>query len=222
MNRRIRPSMLSAELKLCGRLEVFQETLRSIRADSLIILVSCITNFLTAADGDSSTATHRVEPVITEVRDILASFCQEFPERYWFLAPPMYRTSPVWYLDGLPEILLKFSELMKVDCPKNLHLLPSFPNMCLEADGVHLNPYSGLEFVVHMFDSAASIIDNAKKPVQAICSLQSESIRCLEDRVHVLEQDHRRLNSSVESKSAVNAEAWDYDANCRQVFNLFS
>ena len=220
MNRRIRPSMAEAELKQCGRLEIFSETLRSIRSDTMVVIIACITNFMTATDGDSSSASHRIEPVVTEVKDILESFCQEYPERYWFLSPPMYRTSPVWYLDGLPEIMLKFSELMKMDRPRNLYLLPSFPNVGLEADGIHLNPYSGLQFVVHMFDSAASIIEDLKKPNSVANSSQSESIRCLEDRVHVLEQDHRRLNASVEAKSAVNAEAWDFDANTRYILQL--
>ena len=181
----------------------------------MVVLIACLTNFLTMSEGESSSANHRVEPVMSEVREILASYCQEFPERFWLISPPMYRTSPVWYLDGLPGIMLKFSEVMNVDRPRNLHLLPSFPSVGLEADGVHLNPYSGLEFVVHLFDSAAILLENLKKPAHVMSGVQSESIRSLEDRVHVLEQDHKRLNTSVESKAAVNAEAWDFDANCR-------
>ena len=58
----------------------------------------------------------------------------------------MYHTSPVWYLDGLPEILLLFSRIFSVDKPPNLHLLPSFSFPDFEFDGIHLLPYPGLQF----------------------------------------------------------------------------
>ena len=105
--------------------------------------------------------------------------------------------------------------MFNTDRPRNLHLLPSFPSVALEADGVHLTPFSGLEYVVHLVDYSSHIVDNLKKPQNVVSVLHSESIRCLEDRVHVLEQDHRRLNDSVEAKAAINAEAWDYDQNSR-------
>ena len=101
MSRSMRPSLSTAEVKLCGRFEVFAETLRGLRSDSTACVIASITNFLTSADGDSSSASVRVEPVLAEIKDILDSFCQEFADRYWFISPPMYRTTPVWYLDGL-------------------------------------------------------------------------------------------------------------------------
>ena len=90
--------MSSAELKSCGSLSVFAETLRSIRPESTACIVSCITNFLTSHDGDgdgapSSSASLRVEPILFDIRDVLLDFCQEQPERHWLLAPPMYHTT---------------------------------------------------------------------------------------------------------------------------------
>ena len=215
MNRRVRPAMETAELKHCGRLDIFEESIRSLHQGTVNCILSCITNFLTMTEGDSSSAAVRVEPVLTEVRELLTGFCQEFPERNWFLAPPMYRTSPVWYLDGLPEILVKFSKVFSEGKPGNLILMPSFPNPTLEADGVHLTPYSGFEFVVSLFDSADELLSNLRKTPTCLARQQTEAIRCLEDRMTYVEQDHKRLNKSVESKNAANAEAWDFDQNQR-------
>ena len=135
LNCRDRPPMASAELKMCGRLEVLAETLRSVRADSTGIILSCLTNFLTGPDtdtaGDSfSSASVRVEPVFADVREVLLSFCQEQPDRAFFLAPLMYRTSPVWHLDGPSETPLKLPETLRVvflDCQSSTRYVRSTP-----------------------------------------------------------------------------------------------
>ena len=75
----------------------------------------------------------------------------------------MYRTNPIWYLDGLSAILVKFSDMFKVDKPPNLYLLPSFNFSDLEADGVHLLPYPGMQFVVHLFDAADEALKAQKR-----------------------------------------------------------
>ena len=217
-NCRAVPMMSSAEMKSCGSLAIFAETLRSIRSDSSSVIVSCISNFLTssdAGDGPSTLASLRVEPVLQDVRGILLDFCQEQPERTWFVSPPMYRTTPQWYLDGMSEIMLKFSQIFRLDKPKNLFLLPSFTSLDLEADGVHLSPYSGFEFVSSLFYAAEDILKSAKLPSNVMQTRQTESIRVLEDRVLVIEQDQKRLNKSVEAKHVVAAEAADFAENQR-------
>ena len=206
---------LSAETKICGKFELFAETLRSIRPESTACIVSCLTNFIAEADGSSVSVSSRVEPILLEVRDVLLDFCEEQPDRLWLISPPMYRLSPVWLLDGMSEIMLKFSEVMSCEKPRNLLLLPSFPTPCLESDGIHLTPYSGLQFIVHLFDVASEAVGNLKKTPNALISIQSESIRSLEDRMTVIEQDHRRLNSSVELKAAVSSENSDFSENLR-------
>ena len=164
-NCRGQPHMATAEILICGHFDIFEQTLRSVRQDSDACIISCLTNFLTASssDGPSSSVQVRVEPVLREVQELLLSQCQEFPDRNWFLSPPMYRTTPVWYLDGLPEILIKFSEMYRVDKPPNLHLLPSFQFPDLEADGVHLLPYPGLQYVVSLFDDAFEALRAQKR-----------------------------------------------------------
>ena len=211
------PELSEAEVKSCGKLVVLEETLRSIRAETTVILLSCLTNFITDCTGSTESISLRIEPVLVQVRDILFSFCQEQPERHWLMAPPMYRTSPVWYVDGLSEVMIKFSEAMQDDPPRNFHLLPSFPSPNFEADGVHLSPYSGYQFILHLFDSAKKVMAQSKKPPSSLIPQQSESIRCLEDRVTVIEQDHQRLSKSCELKYAVQAEINEYHENLRYI-----
>jgi hypothetical protein len=127
----------------------------------------------------------------------------------------MYRTSPTWYRDNLSEVLSVFSQLMSENKPKNLHLLPSFSFLDFESDGIHLNGISGLEHLLHLFDSSESLLDSLDLSPGARSVKDRESVRVLEDRVTVLEQDHRRLDRTVESRTAVEAELADFLANER-------
>ena len=127
----------------------------------------------------------------------------------------MYRTSPVWYREGLPEILTLFSQVLSIDRPENLRVLPSFPTPDYESDGVHLTAYSGLEYILHLFDSSHELISMLDSTQESSNVKFSESTRVLEDRVMALEQDHRRLNRVVESKTAADAELDDFHANER-------
>ena len=58
-------------------------------------------------------------------------------------------------------------------------------------------------------------IPNSFRPPAAAMVKHRESVRSLSDRVSVLEQDHKRLNKSVENKFAVQAEANDFAENQR-------
>ena len=127
----------------------------------------------------------------------------------------MYRSSPVWYREGLSEILALFSQVLSSEKPPNLHLLPSFATPEFENDGVHLTAYSGLEFILHLFDSAADLLSSIALPLPDLAIRGCESSRVLEDRMMVIEQDHRRLNRVVESKTAADAELADFHANER-------
>ena len=211
-NCRAHPAMKSAQVLICTSLEVFVETLRQIKTVSDVCVVSCLTNFLASADGPV-TVSHRVEPVLQEIRGVLLEICFDNPNRHYMISPPMYRTSPVWYREGLPEILTMFSATLSLDRPPNLHLLPSFPTPDFSADGVHLTPYSGLEFILHLFDSSQYLLSNLDSGTEVTTIQNSESTRVLEDRVMALEQDHRRLNSVIESKTAADAELADFRAN---------
>ena len=111
--------------------------------------------------------------------------------------------------------MIKFSELMSRDLPSNLKLLPSFPSPILESDGVHLNPISGLEYILFLFDSATEVLDRSTRSDSAQVRHHSEAIRSLEDRVVILEQDRGRINRDFEEKFAIDAEYRDYLENQR-------
>ena len=94
-------------------------------------------------------------------------------------------------------------------------MMPSFPSPKYDPDGVHLTAYSGLEYVLHMFDSIQVVLSSLELDIDSKSSIATESSRVLEDRVMVLEQDHRRLNQKFEHKFAVDAELSDFQENIR-------
>ena len=213
-NCRDRPLMSGCQVVPCGRLAVLSESLKSIRGESNVCIVSCLTNFLTSSSDAGSPVSFRVEPIFLEVLEKITSAAAEFPDRRYLVVPPMYRLTPLWYRDHLSEILNKFSEVMKRR-PSGVHLLSSFPTPTYEADGVHLTAYSGLEFVLHLFDTSNSVLDSLDATVEEVSLENSEASRLLEDRMVAIEQDHRRLNLAFESKTAEDAELLDYHENVK-------
>ena len=205
--------MNGAQVVQCGRAALFGASLQSLRPESDTCIVSCITNFMTSAKGSSAVAL-RVEPIIIDFLSKLTACAESRPEVKFLICPPMFREAPIWYREGLPEVLQKFSDLLK-NRPQNCHMMPSFPTPSFEDDGVHLTAYSGFEFVLHLFDSMTSVLSNLELDTSARTIVASESTRVLEDRVMVLEQDHRRLNRKFEFKSAVDAELSDFQENIR-------
>ena len=181
MTCRDRPLMLNSQVLQCGRLEVLAESLKQVRPKANVCIFSCVTNFLTRSEG-SSTISLRVEPVMSGFLSQIEAFCVERPDLLCLISPPMYRLSPLWYRDNLPQILTKFSEVFSRRS-KNILMLPSFATPTLEDDGVHLTAYSGLEFMLHMFDSAKTVIDSASLSPEISSSIQVEATRVIEDRL---------------------------------------
>ena len=213
VNCRDRPLMSGSQLLPCGHLAVLAETLRAIREESNVVVVSCLTNFLTQSE-EAGSVTFRIDPVLREAHQVICDFAVNHAEVSFIVAPPMYRLVPLWYRDGMPEVLIKFSETFR-DKPPNVHLMQSFATPDLEGDGVHLTAYSGMEFMLHLFDASRALLENSQLPQDEVTNLVSEQARALEDRVVSLEQDHRRLNKSVEKKSAQDAELADFQENIR-------
>ena len=209
---RANPQMRAAQILTCGHVGVLRATLGKIRNESNVVIISCMTNFLTDAEGPESVS-QRIDPVLQDVREVLDEFCQSHQAVKVLVSPPMYRVAPVWYRQGLPEVLTTFSQTMLSESPVNLRLLSSFATPAFQSDGVHLTPYSGLEFLMHLFDGAQDLLDGLELSSEASSAKTSESTRVLEDRMMALEQDHRRLNGVVDKKIAVDAEAADYREN---------
>lgn len=211
-NCRDRPVMINAQSIPCGRFDVFAESLRQIRAETNVCVLSCITNFITGSSSAEGSISQRIEGTLVEFLRLLNSAAIEDSESLYLVAPPMYRMFPVWYRDGLPEVLKRFSDVMLRKAP-NVYLLPSFATPSFGSDGVHLDPYSGLEFVVHLFDSSLKLIESLSSQPEQVLITNCESSRVLQDRMMALEQDHRRLNSVVESKTAEDAELAEMHEN---------
>ena len=189
---RASPALKSCQIINCGLLEAFLPSLQKVRPESNICIVSCVSNFISDAEGPTSVV-QRVEPVLQDVRATLHDLCAGNPSRRYMISPPMYRSSPLWYREGLPEILNLFSQVMTSERPENLHLLPSFATPEFDDSGIHLTPYSGLEFILGLFDNSQEIITRLEDSPEQAVSKNNESTRVLEDRVVALEQDHRRL-----------------------------
>ena len=208
------PLLKAAQIIPCGNMSIFAEAMKSVRDTSSVCIVACLTNFFTSAEKASSIVS-QIEPVLTNVLHVLHEACQSNPHRCYIVSAPMYRMTPLWYRDRLPEVLTTFSRAMSQDKPPNLYLMSSFTRIELEADGIHLTPFSGLEYLNHLFDSSEAVLDGLANSPEDVLLQQCETTRALEDRVLVLEQDHRRLNKVVEHKIAVDAELADWHENER-------
>ena len=215
VNRRACPALGSAQVLNCGKLVVFEQILSEIRPEADVCVVACLTNFLTDAADNTLSASVRVEAGLQEAHRLIRDVCQADPDRFIIIHPPMYRTCPLWYRDGLPEILTKFSSVFSVDRPDNCLIMSGFATPDFDSDGVHLTPSSGLEYIFHLFDASEAAIAQMKRSVPEAISHSSEASRVLEDRVMALEQDHRRLNRSFELSSAISAEREDFQENIR-------
>ena len=141
MNCRDRPLMTSAQVLHCGRHEVLSELVKQVKAEATVCVVSCVTNFLTSGTGPSNVIL-RVEPILLDLLSKLGALRASRPELAVLVCPPMYRESPIWYRDSLPQILKKFSDVFSQN-ESGIILMPSFATPDFESDGVHLTAYSG-------------------------------------------------------------------------------
>ena len=210
-NKRACPLMSTCQFLTCHKVQLLEAALGQVRPESNACLLACVSNFLTDSDEDP-VVSKRIEPVLDEFSSALRNFCSAHPDVAYLVSPPMYRKTPLWYREGLPEILTKFSLFMR-DRPPNVHLLPSFSTPEFEHDGIHLSSYSGLEYMIHLFDSSVSLIEGLNATCDERLPVASEDHRLLEDRVVVLEQDHLRLSKEVEYRAALDAELHDYHEN---------
>ena len=215
-----RPLWSGAQFIPCGRLSTLASSLKSVRPEADACVVACITNFVTGSINASSSSivsvSSRVEPIIAGFIEKVLAFCRARGTVSVFVCPPMYRTVPLWYRDGLSEITAKFSSmLLKSDRPANLFIVANFSRSVLEADGVHLTPYAGMEYLAHLFGSAQEAFDRrGLAESDKIAKLEDEAVG-FADRLVVLEQDHARLNRKFERKSVETAELLDLDENLR-------
>ena len=211
-----RPAMATAKIIVCGRLSTLTTSLSSVPSESEACIIACLSNFLTASKSSSvGSVALRVGPVLSSFVEKVLTFAADRPGTQVFVCPPMYRTNPLWYRDGLSEIMVLFKNSFKSVKPTNMWLMPSFSSPELEADGVHLSPFSGIKYVMHLFDISQELFSNSHLDDTQKISGLVETSRGLEDRVSIIEQDHARLSRSFELQSAITAEFMDYQENVR-------
>ena len=68
---------------------------------------------------------------------------------------------------------------------------------------------------MHLFDASQELFVQLESSLDDLSVKACESTRVLEDRVMVLEQDHKRLNQVVEHKIATDCEFADFQKNER-------
>ena len=216
VNTQGRPLWSRTKFIPCSRLSLLTAALDSVPQDCDAVIVACVSNFITAS-STASIVSVRVQVPIASFLEKLANFAQVRGQAQVFVCPPMYRSSPLWYRDGMAEISRTFASSIRdlKDRPPNLWVMPSFSDATLEADGVHLDVYSGLKYIHHLYDASQSLFSASVLSADVRVDHLSEAARGIEGRVVNLEQDHSRLNHGFEFHSAVTAEFMDYTENVR-------
>ena len=212
MNIASRQTMATCQVLDCPSLNNLEGVLASIRDTSSVCIVSAISELLVDCE-DRGTVQASVENVMSSLAGKLGIVCKARPGLSVMLAPPMYRTSPQWYRQHLPELANVFSEIFSKDRPRNLFLLPSFINQDLLDDGFHLNPVTGLHFLLHLFDESERLLSLTSLAPDAHIPILSETSRANRDRIVMLEHDHFRLALQVNRKVAADAEFRDWVLN---------
>ena len=80
---------------------------------------------------------------------------------------------------------------------------------------MHLDPFSGLQYVLHLFDSSQDVFSRLTLSDSSRIDLALDHSRALENRVTVVEQDHARVIKSFELQSAITAEALECQENMK-------
>ena len=159
LNNASRAAMASARVIDCQSFASFPQVLRELPNEVNGCIIQSVSCFLASAE-DSGAVVSTVDPVLTDFAAQVRELCGRRPALAVFVAPPMFRTTPVWYRQGLPQIAHQFSNIMAADRPRNLHLLSSAVSNSLTADGIHLDPVAGLHYVLHLFDDAHRVISS--------------------------------------------------------------
>ena len=152
-----RESMASSVIIDCSKMSDLVPSLRNLQSDVNVCIIQSITSFLTAA-VDTGSVFGTIDPILGEFSARMSEFCAAKPAIQVFVAPPMFRPHPAWYRCAMPEIAHQFSSILTARKPRNLHLLTSPAHQTLVQDGIHLDPVSGLHYVIHLFDDADKIL----------------------------------------------------------------
>jgi len=126
-----RDDMRSAQLVPCTSFTTFAGSFQKIRAESNVLIVSCLSNFIRDSES-SADPSGRITGVLQAVRDVLLPYCEANPDLNVMVAPPQFSRTPAWYAEsiGISQRLLK-SIILDASELTNVHLLPTFPSEVL-------------------------------------------------------------------------------------------
>ena len=212
LNMASRETMKTSQLLPCDDMSSLDKALAEVRPESSICIVAAITELLIAADN-TGTVSSSIEAVLLAFKTKVVSLCSARPGLHVSVAPPLFRTKPVWYQRSLPQISGIFSSTLSNDVPANLVLLPSFCSQDLCPDGVYLTAVSGLHYVLHLYDQTSVALEVARAPSEAQLYRVNEICRHHDDRIVFLEQRHIGLDDRVSVKTAADAEFHDWVLN---------
>ena len=212
MNIASRQSLATCQMIDCPDLNNLEGAFASIRDTSTVCVFSAISELLVHCE-DRGTVQSSVEHVMTSLAGKLGILCRARSGLTVMLAPPMYRTTPLWYRQHLPELAHVFSEVFSKDKPPNLVKLPSFINQDILEDGYSLNPVTGLYYLLHLIDESEKLLLLCKSGIDENVKSNSETSRSNRDRIVMLEHDHFRLALQVNRKVAADAEFSEWVLN---------
>ena len=112
-NTQDRPRLANAQFIPCSRLSALASSLETVKPEVEACVLACVSNFVTAT-APASSVSLRCESIFKGFIEKAGHLAQGRPGLQVFLCPPMYRSTPLWYRDGLPEMLQKFSSCFKV------------------------------------------------------------------------------------------------------------
>lgn len=207
-----REGMKSAQVVPCDALSTLSTSLAEVRAESNVLIFASITEMLLSAE-DCGTLASTTDNLITQVRDLLNTFCRQRSGVHVVVAPPLYRHQPFWYQKHLHHFALRFSAILSESRPPNLNLIPSFASQDLMPDGVFLTPVSGLHYVIHLFDQTEVVLQNQSLPSEVQLVHVQEQSRSNSDRLAYLEHRHGRIDDRLDLKIAIDAEFSDWVVN---------
>ena len=207
-----RASMKSAQVIACSNLDSIDAALAEVRPESSVCVFAAVTELIIMAE-DCGTVAATVDTALLAFKSKIEAFCKVKPDLHVVVSPPLYRHQPFWYQRHLPQIADFFSGILSDAKPENLHMMPSFNTQELNPDGVHLNPVSGLHFVLHLFDQAELIMQNLVSTPNAQLVRVQEACRRQDDRLTFIEQRHARLDRRADLRAASDAEFRDWVTN---------
>ena len=123
-----REDMRSSQLIPCTSLSTFSGSFAKVRAETTILIISCLSNFLRDSSS-SSDPSSRLTETYERIRGVLFPYCESNPDLMVMVAPPQFSREPVWYASSISmAVQMLTTQVFNMSYFPNLHLLPAHPS----------------------------------------------------------------------------------------------